>query len=341
MTDGDRGLLIVVAGILLVWIVAGIPEVSADATLALDGYAEWTTPDALIVDGQRVIVDRDTKWMGAIATHDAVRPGDAVRLRGVRRADAAVLARAIDIRPNKETLLEDYVRKGTDDLERLWLQRGEAFQTNSTGRPIPLGRVVTDGPAVDRVKRIASRLAPPYVDQSRLRVYVIDNREWNAMAMGNGSIWVFRGMLDDMSDNSLAIVVGHELAHYTHEHPLRQLQKNLWIQAGNVAALAAIAVIDSSGWQALARLGGMLGFSAWSNQYSRGLEDQADRVGLRYAHEAGFDVSDAPAVWQRFLDKYGDGNRVTSFFFSDHSSAAARRANLEQELRLNYSRGQD
>ena len=341
MTDGDRGLLIVVAGILLVGIVAGIPEVSADATLVLDGYAEWTRPDALIVDGQRVIVDRDTKWMGAISTLDAVRPGNAVRVRGVRRPDAVVLARGIDIRPNGHTLLEDFVQKGTDDLERLWLRRGEASRTDGDGDAIPLGRVVTGGPAVDRVKRIATRLAPPYVDQSRLRVYVIDNRDWNAIAMGNGSIWVFRGMLDDMSDNSLAIVVGHELVHYTHEHARRQLQKNLWIQAGNVAALVAIAAIDSSGWQALARLGGVLGFSAWSNQYSRALEDQADRVGLRYAHEAGFDVSDAPAVWQRFLDKYGDRDTVTTFFFSDHSTAAARRTNLEQELRLNYTRGQD
>ena len=72
--------------------------------------------------------------------------------------------------------------------------------------------------------------------------------------------------------------------------------------------------------------------------YSRALEDQADRVGLRYAHEAGFDVPGAPAVWQRFLDKYGDRDKVTNFFFSDHSTAAARRKNLEQELRFNYTR---
>ena len=46
----------------------------------------------------------------------------------------------------------------------------------------------------------------------------------------------------------------------------------------------------------------------------------------------------APQVWQRFLTKYGEGDRVTNFFFSDHSLASARRKNLEQELRNNYAR---
>ena len=70
--------------------------------------------------------------------------------------------------------------------------------------------------------------------------------------------------------------------------------------------------------------------------YGRDLEDQADRVGLRYAYEAGYPVQDAPTVWQRFLDKYGQEDRVTNFFFSDHSLASARKRNLEREIANNY-----
>jgi hypothetical protein len=40
-------------------------------------------------------------------------------------------------------------------------------------------------------------------------------------------------------------------------------------------------------------------------------------------------------VWQRFLDKYGEKDGVTNFFFSDHSSASARRKHLEDEIRFN------
>jgi predicted Zn-dependent protease len=144
--------------------------------------------------------------------------------------------------------------------------------------------------------------------------------------------------MNDMSDNELAMVVGHELAHYTHEHSRRQMRKGMWIQMGSLAALAAAEAIDNKGLRAVAQVGSVLGFGAWMNGYGRDLEDQADRVGLRYAYEGGFDVAAAPAVWQRFLEKYGDGDKVTNFFFSDHSTAAARRKHLEEEIRFNYAR---
>ena len=88
-----------------------------------------------------------------------------------------------------------------------------------------IGEIEESGRRVDRVCGLVRRLAPPYVDQSKLRVYVIDNKEWNAMAMGNGAIWIFSGIMDDMTDPELAIVVGHELAHYTHEHSRRQMKQ--------------------------------------------------------------------------------------------------------------------
>ena len=127
-----------------------------------------------------------------------------------------------------------------------------------------------------------------------LRVYVIDNKDWNAMAMGNGAIWVFRGIMNDMTDNELAIVVGHELAHYTHEHSRRQMRKGMWGQFGSLAALLRGRSDRQRRLRLATQLGASLGFSAWMNGYGRDLEDQADRVGLRYAHEGGFDVAGAP-----------------------------------------------
>jgi len=337
MKEGDRALMILLAGLVVVGLVAGTGGVSAeDGAIKLDSYAEWKLPGALVVDGQKVVADAQTKWKGKFTSLDAVPVGHEVRVQGMRQPSGAVLAREIDVRPNGSALFENEVQKGTDELEGLWLRNGEAFEADSKGKKIAIGEIEKEGRHVQRVQRLVGRLAPPYLDRSKLRVYVIDNQEWNAMAMGNGAIWVFRGIMDDMTDNELAIVVGHELAHYTHEHSRRQMRKAIWIEMGNAAALAAAEAIDSQGWRAIAQLGSTLGFGAWSNGYGRNLEDQADRVGMRYAHEAGFDVSRAPAVWQRFLEKYGDRDRVTNFFFSDHSSAAARRKNLEQELRFNY-----
>ena len=74
------------------------------------------------------------------------------------------------------------------------------------------------------------------------------------------------------------------------------------------------------------------------NGYGRDLEDQADRVGLRYAHEPGFNVSAAPAVWQRFLDKYGDQRQGHQLLLLGSLDRRRARKNLEQELRFNYPR---
>jgi Zn-dependent protease with chaperone function len=337
-TDGDRALVVLLAATILIGLVAGVPSLSAQDSTKLNSYAEWRLQDVLIVDGQRVAADQRTRWTGKFNSVAAIPLGDEVRVSGVRRPDGVVLAREIDVRPNGMALFENEVQSGTNELEGLWLRSGEAFEEDPEGRKKPIGEIERHGARVDRVRRLVRRLAPPYVDESKLRVYVIDNKEWNAMAMGNGSFWIFRGIMDEMTDDDLSIVVGHELAHYTHEHSRRQMRKGIWLQMGSVAALAAAQAIDSNGWRVLAQLGSSLGFTAWMNGYGRDLEDQADRVGLRYAHEAGYDVARAPEVWQRFLTKYGEGDRVTNFFFSDHSRASARRRNLEQEIRFNYAR---
>jgi predicted Zn-dependent protease len=73
--------------------------------------------------------------------------------------------------------------------------------------------------------------------------------------------------------------------------------------------------------------------------YSREFEDQADRVGLRYVYEAGFDVSKGPALWQKFKDKYGEEDKLSNFFVGDHSRPTERIKNIQRQLKLNYPNG--
>jgi Zn-dependent protease with chaperone function len=336
MPSGDRVLAGLLGVVLVVGLAAGLPGVSARDSVGLDAYAEWKRGGELIVDGQRVRADAKTKWTGTFTSIDAVPLGSEVRVTGARAADGAVVARQIDIRPNgPDALFESEVVAGTNQLESAWRQNGQAFEADGRGRRV-IGGIETEGVHVDRVRWLVRRLAPPYVDQSKLRVYVIDNRHWNAMAMGNGAIWVYKGLLDDLSDSQLAIVVGHELAHYTHEHSRRQMRRGVWTQLIGLGAILGAGAFGGDAALAAAQLGASFTLPALTSRYGRDLEDQADRVGLRYAHEAGFPIADAPQVWQRFLDKYGQEDRVSNFFFSDHSLASARKKNLQAELAANY-----
>jgi Zn-dependent protease with chaperone function len=169
-------------------------------------------------------------------------------------------------------------------------------------------------------------------------VHVVETPQWNAFAVANGSVWVFSGLLDDLrDDDELAIVLGHEVAHYTHEHMRRKMKQGMWRQLAVVGVNTAMANMTSPAAVAATRQAAILGLQAWASGYGRSLEDQADRVGLRYAYEGGFDVSKGPQLWARQSAKHGQLDRVSSFFLDDHSRSSERMRHLDQEISRNYN----
>jgi predicted Zn-dependent protease len=219
-----------------------------------------------------------------------------------------------------------------DEVERTWLADGTMFLMNGTQRRT-LGRIEDAGPSVDRVRRIMNRIVPSYVGASRIRVHVVNSNEWNARAMANGAIWVNTGLLNDTSDDELAVVLGHELAHYTYEHSRRSMKSDMWRQ---LAAAGANAATSGTAAHESIAMAAKLSLLAWGSGYSRNLEDQADRVGLRYAYEAGFDVGRAIDMWSRERSRFGENNAVTNWFSGDHSRPTDRIKNIRRELQLNY-----
>ena len=119
------------------------------------------------------------------------------------------------------------------------------FLLDGRGRRVEVGEVLNSGAEVDGVNRIVDRLMPPYVDRRRVRVHVIKANVWNAAAMENGSTWVYEGLLNDVSGDELAITLGHELAHFTHEHLRRAMRNAMLVQMTGALARLAVQKIDS------------------------------------------------------------------------------------------------
>ena len=297
----------------------------------VSGYAEYKRGDTLIVDGQRVVSGPKTRAVKDIPF------GYEVTVTGRRDASGTVIADKVDARPNGQDDTEKEIIASTDKAEQTWVEKKMMFEPADSGKIIKIGDILESGPQVERARRIMDKLRPSYVPANALRVRVVQTDQWNASAMANGAVWVYTGLMDAMDDDEMAIVLGHELTHYTHEHIRRSVSKGSFAQILGVGAQVVLSQIKSPTAQQLGALGGQLGLSALMSGYSREFEDQADRVGLRYVHEAGYDVSKGPRLWEKFKTKYGEEDRVTNFFTGDHSRPTERIKNINRQLTLNYS----
>ena len=152
---------------------------------------------------------------------------------------------------------------------------------------------------------------------------LVENKEANAWCMPGGLICVYEGILPLTKDEpSLAIVLGHEIAHAVARHSAEQMSTQIKQQYGmqiGAAVLGGMGVGSntSSIIQAIAAQG----FNFKNLSYSRSHESEADHMGLIFAAMAGYDPQVAVAFWQRMA---AASNNQRSEFFSDHPSDATR-----------------
>ena len=318
-----------------------VPSVSAAATKTVKpaGLLDFKKPGILVVDGQRVKSSSKTKFKGSgpAKSFDTIPIGYEVKVEGTRQADGTVLATKIETKPNGMAMYEGDILAATNQAEQQYVKSGKVADVDANGKEQVIGELHTTGPEVDRCRKIIDRLLPAYVDPKSVRVYVVDNKEWNAMAMANYSIYVFSGIMKDLDDDEMAIVLGHELAHATYEHSRRQASKGMYTGIAGAAASVGLSQVKGGLVKDAASTAAGLGMNAFNNSYSRDYEDQADRVGLRYVYEAGYAYKKAPVLWRKFAEKYGDQDAITNFFFGNHSLSTARASALEKEIKNNYA----
>jgi len=300
-----------------------------------DGYVDFRKGDVLIIDGQPVVGGPKTRLKGVKSVAD-IPVGWSVALEGVRNAEGFLVASKLQAVANGTEKGEAEVLAASDKAEHMWVARKMMYEPADSGKILKIGDILESGPYVERARHIMNRIRPAYIPAERLRVRVVKTKDWNASAMANGAVWVFTGLMDDFDDGELAIVLGHELAHYSYEHIRRnQSRGGLGSILGAGAQVAGAVIGGTVG--AVTQLGGQLGASALLSGYSREYEDQADRVGIRYVYEAGYDVTKGPELWGKFKAKYGEQDKFSNFFTGDHSRPTERIRRIQREIDLNYT----
>ncbi|HEU5080613.1 MAG TPA: M48 family metallopeptidase [Opitutaceae bacterium] len=197
--------------------------------------------------------------------------------------------------------------------------------------------VSTDPKYNAQVHRIGERIAASVgreLPNAQWEYVVLDSEEVNAFALPGGKVAVYTGLLKLVkSDDELACVMGHEIAHVTSRHGAERTSQNYIAQgAGELGALYMnYKNVDPQKQQLL-----MAGYGIAANvgallPYSRLQESEADSIGLRFAAQAGYDPRAAVTFWQRMSEATAakKDTGILAKFLSTHPPDAERIANLQ------------
>lgn len=165
------------------------------------------------------------------------------------------------------------------------------------------GKLSNDAALVRRVNEISSRLVAQAVqmrpDSAKWEwsVAVIDDPETvNAWCMAGGRMAIYTGLVEkiDPSDDEVAQVMGHEIAHALANHTAEKMSVAMATSVG--VAAAGIAADNKGAAMAGAAAAAAL---AITMPNSRAAETEADRIGIELAAKAGYDPSAAVTLWRK------------------------------------------
>lgn len=195
-----------------------------------------------------------------------------------------------------------------------------------------LGALVPDKhPQVVRLRTIANRIIPqaerwnPRAAQWQWEINLIASKDVNAFCMPGGKIAVFSGLLSTLklTDDELAIVLGHEIAHALREHGRERIAKGALVNLGASLGSALLGLKDTG--QMVMGQGAKLVLL----KFSRGDETEADLVGLDIAARAGFDPRAGIALWQKMN---AVSKNAPPQWLSTHPAGTSRIADIRKHL---------
>jgi predicted Zn-dependent protease len=211
------------------------------------------------------------------------------------------------------------------------IETGAAMEYNElTRQAFQRNKLLGDENAqVKHVRRIAKELLPfanrfnDRAEKWQWDINLIDSPIINAFCMPGGKIAVFTGILEklNLTDDEVALVVGHEIAHALREHARERAAKSTLTGLG---ALAVSVLVGGNAGE-IARVGGTL----MNLKFSRNDESEADLIGMEMAARAGYDPRAGITLWQKMS---AAAKGAPPAWLSTHPSNKARITWMEKNM---------
>jgi len=187
-----------------------------------------------------------------------------------------------------------------------------------------------DPAQVARVRAISSRLIPqaatfrPDAAKWQWEVNVLTSNELNAWCMAGGKMAIYSGLIDQLklTDDEIAAVLGHEIAHALREHVREQVSKSMATGLGLSVAGALLGVGEVG-----QDLMNMVAKVTFELPNSRLHEVEADRIGVELAARAGYDPRAAVRLWDKMASR---ANGAPPQWLSTHPAHANRQKDLAE-----------
>ena len=188
---------------------------------------------------------------------------------------------------------------------------------------------------VQRVRAVAARLVPQVAVfrkdavSWKWEINVLTSKDANAWCMPGGKIAVYTGLIErlKLSDDELAAVMGHEIAHALREHARERMGRQMATQTATVVGAVALEIF--TGVRIDPQLAGTFTQAMFVLPNSRENEQEADLIGIELAARAGYDPRAAITLWQKMAQ---DGGGGPPEWLSTHPSHDTRLRELQNDV---------
>lgn len=234
------------------------------------------------------------------------------------------------IQPGKASVLRNLVP--AERLEQASNQQYAQLKQQAAEK----GALAPDShPQLKRLRAIAQGILPhasrfnPRAEAWQWEVNLIGSRQLNAFCMPGGKIAFFSGLIDTLklTDDEIAVVMGHEVAHALQEHARERLAKN---QITHGLASLASDIVAGTRYGGLAQLGIQGAANLTTLKFSRDDETEADAIGLDLAARAGFDPRAGISLWRKMSAADRGGTPLS--WLSTHPAGNDRIREIERHL---------